>query len=82
MGIRYLLIIIGIWVLSIVIRKALRQRNRRPPDPTHQRQPVDMVRCNHCGTHLPAPEARQKDGKFYCSREHLLADSKENSTDT
>jgi len=40
-----------------------------------------MVRCNHCGTHLPAPEAQQRNGKFYCSREHLLAASKESSPD-
>jgi uncharacterized protein len=31
----------------------------------------NMVRCEQCGIHLPAGEAFEKEGKYYCSREHL-----------
>ena len=30
-----------------------------------------MVRCAHCGLHLPAGEAVLAAGKMYCSREHV-----------
>jgi uncharacterized protein len=30
----------------------------------------DMVRCEHCGVHLPRSESLLASGKFYCSPEH------------
>jgi len=37
----------------------------------------DMVRCKHCGVHLPRSESNQADGAFFCSDEHRrLHDSK------
>lgn len=30
----------------------------------------DMVRCAHCGVHLPKGESIQADGRFFCSTEH------------
>lgn len=35
--------------------------------------PVDMVRCAHCGLHLPASDAVQGASALYCSTEHRLA---------
>lgn len=32
--------------------------------------PQDMVRCAHCGVHLPQAEALSKDGHSYCCRAH------------
>ncbi|WP_374048252.1 MULTISPECIES: PP0621 family protein [Thiothrix] len=29
-----------------------------------------MVRCEHCGLHVPAPEAISQGGKHFCSLEH------------
>ena len=29
-----------------------------------------MVRCEHCGIHLPRSEATQVNGKVWCSEEH------------
>ncbi|WP_454696551.1 PP0621 family protein [Achromobacter aegrifaciens] len=29
-----------------------------------------MVRCAHCGIHLPRSEALQQDGQIWCSAEH------------
>lgn len=30
----------------------------------------DMVRCAHCGVHLPKGESVQEDGHFFCGAEH------------
>ena len=30
----------------------------------------DMVRCAHCGVHLPKGESVQADGHFFCGAEH------------
>lgn len=30
----------------------------------------DMVRCAHCGVHLPKGESVQADGQFFCGTEH------------
>lgn len=34
-------------------------------------QPLDMVRCTHCGLHLPSHDAVQGGKGPYCSQEHL-----------
>jgi len=30
----------------------------------------EMVRCEHCGVHLPKSESVQSDGHFFCCAEH------------
>ncbi|VEE14489.1 PP0621 family protein [Ectopseudomonas mendocina] len=30
-----------------------------------------MVRCAHCGVHVPKPQALSQDKQWYCSRAHL-----------
>ena len=39
---------------------------------SRQDKPVveDMVRCAHCGVHLPKGESVQAGGQFFCSAEH------------
>ncbi|MFZ1910193.1 MAG: PP0621 family protein [Burkholderiales bacterium] len=32
--------------------------------------PGDLVRCAHCGLHLPRAEAHGAGGRLYCSEEH------------
>ena len=32
--------------------------------------PGDLVRCAHCGLHLPRAEANAAGGRLYCSEEH------------
>ncbi len=75
MGLRLILIIIAIWVVYSLIKRGMRlnadQQNRQKND-TNEAE--DMVRCEHCGTHLPLSEALQKDGRHYCCQEHLKAD--------
>ena len=46
--------------------------------PTAKKQKIahhgEMVRCAHCGTFLPEPDAVRADGKTYCSQAHRKAD--------
>ena len=60
-----LAVVIVWWVLK-GIGKA-RKNSERPPNPA----PEDMVRCTHCGVHLPRSESHVSSGKFFCSEEHL-----------
>jgi uncharacterized protein len=47
-----------------------------PPSDAASRRSIEresMVRCAHCGMHLPASEAVKNDGgEVFCGREHLL----------
>jgi uncharacterized protein len=41
-----------------------------PNRPASPRIPLEMVRCAHCGMHLPSSEAIRIDGMNYCSPAH------------
>lgn len=43
---------------------------RRQDDAPQQDVVEDMVRCAHCGVHLPRSESIQTAGRFYCCIEH------------
>jgi uncharacterized protein len=43
---------------------------RRPSQPAAVRQSEQMVRCAHCGIHLPRSEAVLSAGETYCGQEH------------
>ena len=53
------------WWLLAKYRRSL-ARDERPPAAA----PEDMVRCAHCGLHLPRSESRANDGNFFCCEEH------------
>jgi hypothetical protein len=44
-----------------------------PPSRTQLREPEPMLQCAHCSLHFPASEALMRDGKSYCSEQHLAA---------
>ena len=59
-----LLVVVAVWL----IRRALR---RIDGEGAPKAPPVgELVRCAHCGVHLPRAEARQAEGALYCSDEH------------
>lgn len=67
---RYLLLIIAIWLGVLIVRHFWRaKRESRPPQ---QLPEQDMVRCAQCGLHLPKQEAVRDNGQFYCSDRHRL----------
>ena len=62
---RLLLIIAIAVVFYLLIRSYRKQATQQ--DKTDAE---DMVRCAHCGVHLPKGESVQADGRFFCSVEH------------
>jgi uncharacterized protein len=67
-----LLIAVGAAVYFIVrgyARSVSRARDAESAGPAADAH-EDMVRCTHCGVHLPRSESSQVDGGFFCSEEH------------
>lgn len=66
---RFLLLIIaigaGFWIL-----KHLLSSSRKKTPTNNNEQTTAMVRCEHCGLHIPQHEAIRHKNKFYCSDEH------------
>lgn len=65
------LIVIGliIWILYRMILRVLHKpgtQRREPPRGIAR----DMVKCAHCGIHIPADEALCRNEICYCSPEH------------
>jgi uncharacterized protein len=76
---KYLLVLlvvsIGIYLWRQGRREEMRERAappRRPAAPAVG-APQDMVRCAHCGLHLPATDALAGSGGAYCSAAHRRA---------
>jgi uncharacterized protein len=62
-----LLVLVVLVVLAVwLVRRAF---PRKDP-PAKPLQEGDLVRCAHCGVHLPRAEAREVAGALYCSEEH------------
>ena len=71
--IRFLILILAVWALIMVARRLLerpKQSKRAEPQPVAD---DDMVKCAHCGVHIPAAEAVRDGGSAYCSDRHRLA---------
>jgi uncharacterized protein len=65
--------LIFIFVIGLIIYWIIRAYVRRVPREDAESQArvgEDMVRCSHCGVHLPRSESILAEGKFYCSEEH------------
>jgi uncharacterized protein len=58
------------WLLKSY-RKKLHSKDDRGEDAPVQAE--DMVRCAHCGVHLPKRESVQAGGKSYCGDAHRRA---------
>ncbi len=68
---KLLLIVVVVAVVYVVVRAYARSVARgsaaatKPPG-----KGEDMVRCHHCGVHLPRSESLGSDGQSFCSEEH------------
>jgi uncharacterized protein len=62
------LVVLAVWL----IRRALRGPAGKMDvgKTATQANGGELVRCAHCGVHLPRAEARQAAGALYCSEEH------------
>ena len=64
------LIVIGL-IIWLVYRMFYRLLNKpKAQQKVKKQSPRDMVKCAHCGIHIPSEEALERDGHFYCSPEH------------
>jgi uncharacterized protein len=72
---RILLLIAAIVGVFLIVRMLLRNtRHKTPGQPEQLKQQGAMVRCAHCGVHVPQFEAYRSGQRMYCSRDHALAD--------
>jgi uncharacterized protein len=66
---------VGLWALLARVRAARRGENPPPRVPSQAALAPreDMVRCAHCGVHLPGSDAVRSGERLYCSAEHAAA---------
>jgi uncharacterized protein len=79
---RLLLLIAAIVGVFMIVRTLLRSTRRNQPEqPGRLKQQGVMVRCAHCGVHVPQFEAYRSGTRMYCSRDHALADDRDRNED-
>jgi uncharacterized protein len=63
-----------LFVIGTVVYWLLKSyRKQLPKDGEDPMQAEDMVRCVHCGVHLPKHESIHAGGAYYCSEAHRRA---------
>jgi len=67
-----ILILAALIVIRVVSTRKAAERSMSPPDADYGsgKRPETMVRCAHCGVHLPRSEALLLNGQLWCSEEH------------
>jgi len=65
---RYLLLIIAVIAALLILKQLYGSRKQ----PTNKKIPASttVVRCEHCGVHIPKEEALCIDQQYFCSEEH------------
>ena len=72
--IRILAIAAVAWIIYSLVKRG---SNRTPSvRKTPNGREEAMVKCAHCGVHVPASEAIHAHGQSYCSERHRDADSR------
>ena len=67
--IRLLAIAAVVWLLLYYWRRLRDRRRTRPA--IRQTRTARVIRCDHCGVHVPESDAVLRGGHSYCSVEHL-----------
>ncbi len=72
-----LIFLVAAAIVVYLLLKSYRTRISAEKPPGHTQPPPahaeDMVRCAHCGVHLPRSESIMAGGKFFCCEEHRRA---------
>jgi uncharacterized protein len=66
------LVVLAVWL----VRRALSASSPGKSRPGRTLSEGELVRCAHCGVHLPRSEARQAAGALFCSEEHARLGSR------
>ena len=72
---RILLIALVAWLVIRMIRNWMDRKAVKPASKSGQIGTV--VRCAHCGLHIPQQEAVHSGDRYYCSVEHSKAQRQE-----
>ena len=64
-----LLIVVAVWLVRRALHRIQQKESAQGSNPA-SKVPDELVRCAHCGVHLPRAEARQAAGRAYCTEEH------------
>ncbi len=67
---RIIIILIGLWLVLQIIKRALASRNKPR---LRQSGQANMIACDHCGVHIPESEAIRDGNEVYCCEEHQKA---------
>ena len=70
-----LLLILGIVAFAIIKSYARRGQQGSKPE-CSVKSNEDMVKCAHCGVHMPISESTLSKGNYFCSNEHRLMHGK------
>lgn len=79
---RILLLVAAIVAVFMIVRTLLRRPQVQPPkEPEKIKEQGAVVRCAHCGVHVPQFEAYRGGERMYCSRAHALEDQRDRDDD-
>jgi len=81
---RVILLVLSVIALVWLLRRAFsttgnRQKAGRASNDGAQTRVDELVRCAHCGVHLPRIDAQTQDGRYFCSREHARLGDREDA---
>ena len=65
-----LIVVVAIWLIRRTLLRLKQGQQGSAPTATPANTQGDLVKCAHCGTHLPLAEARAVGDRVYCSDEH------------
>jgi len=69
--IRLLVIALIVYLVIQIFKRWAANKNIQSNKRQKIQEEQKMVQCDFCQLHVPEDEALQRDGKFYCSQEHL-----------
>jgi hypothetical protein len=72
---RVLLLIILVWILYIVIKRAITAINDKDVELNQQKVAEKIVQCAICGTHVPESESLIKDRSVICNNPDCVKNS-------
>lgn len=68
---KLLLLVVIVWLVYSLLKKYSRSvAGDEGSEPSASASPEDMVRCAHCGVHLPRSEAILSHDEFFCCEAH------------